>query len=217
MKPICERPSERGLTMIELLIAVTIALVVALAAYEFLESSRHTYVTKNDMANAQSSGRAGLDLMSSELRGAGYSPLGVDFDPIRLISATEIRLMADLDGDGSVGVAGELNENVTYRFEDPDGDGAYDLIRGADLNDDGDFADSGESADRIVVQVVPIDGDDDGTNEPFIDFVEAAPLTSRITLSFGVQTAHLDRFKQTKPVVNFQTDVKLRNQTKTIP
>lgn len=206
-------PRETGITLIEVLIALTIALTIALAAYEFLESTRHTYVTKNDLANAQSSGRAALDLLSTELRGAGYSPLGVDFDAISLISATQVRLWADHDGDGDVGTAGELNEKLEYVFSDPNGDGVFELRRGVDLNEDGDFEDSGESVDVILEQVLPVDIDGDGTLEPFIAFDEAAPHTRHVTVSFGVRTVRLDRLKKQRPVVSFTTDVILRNKS----
>ena len=56
------------------------------------------------------------------------------FTPLPSGSATAVRLLADHDGDGVVGTAGELNENITYEFVGPDSEGLYQLRRGVDLN-----------------------------------------------------------------------------------
>ena len=151
--------------------------------------------------------------MASEIRSAGYNPLGVSFSPLPSGSATSVRLLADLDGDGVVGTASEPNENITYEFVGPDPDGLYQLRRGTDLNGDGDFLDTGESVDVVATRVVPVDVDLDSTAEPFIVYDSGSAATARrVTLTYGVRSARKDVPVQEFDVATFQSAVSLRNQ-----
>ena len=199
--------------MLEMLVAMAIALTVLLVVYQFVDWSRRTFVRQSDQAEAHSLGRAAMNLMASEIRTAGYNPMGVRFLALPSGSATAIRVVADHDGDGVVGVAGELNENVTYQFVGPDSEGLYRLRRGVDLNGDGDFLDKGESVDEVATRVVPVDIDLDSTDEPFIVYDSGSvPNTTRVTLTFGVRSARKDVPVAEYDVARFQTAVSLRNR-----
>jgi hypothetical protein len=204
--------SEAGVTLIEMLISVVLVLIIMLGVCSFMESNKRQYQAVNQLTTATSSGRSALEIFSTEVRVAGYSPLGASFDAVPFGSATRVQLLADLDEDGVVGTATEDDENITYEFLDPEVDGVYDLVRGIDLNGDGDYVDTDESVDTIIENVVAIDLDDDGTDEAFLIYDAPAPATTRIEITFGVRTQRRHDLKSDYQVVEFKTEVNLKNK-----
>jgi hypothetical protein len=213
---------EAGFSVIEVLVASSLALIVLIAAYDFIDSTNRSYSKETGLASAQNTGRVGLDIFATELRAAGYSPLGYPFYGIANGDASRVRLMADLDGDGLVGTAGETDENVSYLFQGPDAAGLYTLLRGIDLNADWLFSGSGESLATVATNVVRVDANGDSTLDPFLvydlappvgnpPYNPAAPATSRVTVSFGVRSTSRDPLARQYPVVTFHSDVSLRN------
>jgi type II secretory pathway component PulJ len=198
--------------LIETLIAMLLALLVLLAVYAFVDSGKREYVAVTDLATAQSAGRAAMDILTAEAMVAGFSPLGAAFQAVPQGDASRVRFLADLDGDGVVGTESETDEDLSYEFVDPDGDGRYELRRGADLNGDGDFTDPGESVDGIASGLLRVDADGDGVAEPFLAYDKPPPLSRRLRVVFGVRTDHRDIVKKQYPVVRFQSEVLLRNR-----
>mgnify|MGYP001824871870 CR=1 FL=1 len=195
-----------------MLVVTVIALLVMLGAYSIIDASRKHYAAETDLATAQAAARSTMHIFSSVVRVAGYSPFGAPFFAIPQGDAFRIRLLSDRDADGVVGTAGEAYENLTYLFADPDNDSVFDLQRGVDLDGDGDFLDPGESVDTIATDVVPIDVDGDNSPEPFLAYDLAPPATRRLRIVFGVRTERREVIKGTRPVVNFVSDVFLRNR-----
>lgn len=185
--------AQSGLTLIEMLVAMAIGLFVLLAVFGFMDWSRRTYVRQSGQVEAQAAGRVALDLLTSDLRRAGYNPLGMNFAALPAGNSGRVRLLADLDGDGVVGTSTETDENITYEFAGPDASGVYELRRGVDLNGDGDFADTDESFDVLASNVIPVDVDLDGSNEAFIAFDTGAATTARrVILTFGIRSRYRD-------------------------
>lgn len=205
------KAGEAGMTLIEVMVAATLGLVVALGAFGFIDSSRRSYASQNALTTAQSDGRTTADVFTRDARGAGYSPLGVPFDAVPSGAATSVRLRADLNGNGVVGGAGETDEDLTYTFLGPT-NGIYQLQRGVDLNGDGDFTDINESVDIIATNIVPIDTNGDGATEAFLAYDYAPPWATTVTLTFGVRTAKRDVLKRQYPVTSFRSKVALRNR-----
>lgn len=204
---------------------MTLALAIILAAYDFLQNSNRTYMKQSGLADAQNSGRAALDIFVSELRNAGYSPTGRPYYGLAEGSAGTVRILADLDGDGRVGLSGETDENLSYVFQGPDSKGLYKLVRGVDYDEDWAFDGTGESVQTVATNIVAIDYDGDGADDPFITYDlappagtiaynPATPVGSRVTLTFGVQSASRDLVSKVYPTVNFHSDVALRNQNR---
>ena len=203
---------QRGTTLVEVLVTSALLLAIMLMLYTFAASSERVYATESDITSAKASGRAVIDVMSAELRAAGYSPLGASFDAIVAGDALGLRLLADLDGDAIVGTETEPGENLSYRFEDPEADGVFELIRGRDYNGDGDFDDTDESAAVVATHLVPIDADQDGVAEPFLVYDAEPPDTRLVTITFGARTAHTNRVTGEYEITRFQTAVLLRNR-----
>jgi hypothetical protein len=214
---------EAGVTFLEVLLAATLALLVMIAAYDFFESTNQSYVRETDLADARNTGRVALDIVATDLREAGYSPLGVPFYAIAQGDAGRLRRLADLDGDATVGVPGETNENLSYVFRETGEAGLFVLLRGTDLNGNWSFAEPGESHSTLARNVVQVDFDEDGTLEPFLvydweppaagaTYEYGARATSRVTITFGIRSANRDWGRREFTVVKFQSDIALRNR-----
>jgi len=215
---------QAGFTLIEVLIVATLSLIIAIAMYDFMDASNRSFTRETDIVSAQNEGRVALDIFAEDLRHSGFTPLGVGFHAVFDGDTNSLRLQSDIDGDGDVTSASEDDdEHLSYRFVDSDGDGLFELERGVDLNYDWDFDDTNESSDIVASNIVPIDVDGDGTDEPFLEYVIAPDastvaydwedaVTSRVTISFGVRAQHRDIKRRAYPVSRYHTRVTLRNR-----
>jgi len=99
---------EKGLTLVELLVAMAISGIVVAAVYTAFITQQKSYTVQDQVAEAQQNARVGLDLIAREVRMAGYG------QPSWAINA-------DTDGDGT-------NEAVTDSVTVVDGGGGPDRI-----------------------------------------------------------------------------------------
>jgi len=104
---------EKGFTIIELLIAMAIGLVVLGALVSTLVLQRRIYDLQEQATAMIQSARAAMDMITREVRMAGYNPEGLTFDGITY-DASQLHIQADLDGDG---VLGGSNEDVIYTYD----------------------------------------------------------------------------------------------------
>jgi len=104
--------SDRGFTLIELLIAMAVGLVLLGAMYGVFTMHNKTFGTQEQIAEMQQSARAAMDMMTREIRMAGYNPTGITFDGITY-STSQLQVKADLDGNGTI--AGQ--ENIIYKYD----------------------------------------------------------------------------------------------------
>jgi type IV pilus assembly protein PilW len=63
---------ERGFTIVEIMIAMTLSLIVIAGVLAVMYSSKVTYAESERVARLQESGRAAIELMLRDLRGAGF-------------------------------------------------------------------------------------------------------------------------------------------------
>lgn len=66
------RPRERGLTLIELMIAITLSLLIVGAVISLYITSQHLYRVQNNLSRLQENARYAMNEMSRDLRMAGY-------------------------------------------------------------------------------------------------------------------------------------------------
>lgn len=127
---------ETGFTLVELMIVVLLTGLISIGLFSAYQAQQTSYVIQEQVAEMQQRVRAGLDLMITDLREAGYDPeiTGVPAITTAQANAITFTLVADDDGldNNLLGGADEPNELKTVRFAlgDADGDGNNDdLLR----------------------------------------------------------------------------------------
>ena len=130
---------ESGFTLVELLIAMTIGLIILGALSSTFLMQRKVYGVQEQIVEMVQTARAAMDMMSREIRMAGYDPKGSAGAEIITASTNSIRFTIDItggesdgidnDGDGNVDEADEAafgdgdtsdsNENITYSLYTP--------------------------------------------------------------------------------------------------
>ena len=135
--------SNRGLTLVELMIAVAISGIVAGAIFTAFQSQQKSYLIQDQVAEMQQNLRAAMDIMVREIRMAGYDPQGsngfgiIDIQPrdvannfnAGLVGNGAFEFTADFDDNGTV----SGGETISYSICDfpivTGGDGINDLGR----------------------------------------------------------------------------------------
>jgi len=102
----------RGFTLVELLIAMAIGCVVLGALISTFVIQSKAYDVQEQVAEMVQSARAAMDMMTREIRMAGYNPTGATFNGITY-DAAQLQIRADLSGDGDTG---DSNENIVYKY-----------------------------------------------------------------------------------------------------
>jgi len=112
---------EQGFTLVELLVAMAIALVVIGSISSAFVSQRKTFAAQEQVNEMIQSARAAMDIISRELKMAGYNPTGAVIVGVPY-SSTQLQILADIDDDAGTGVGdgdtGDSNENIVYKFYD---------------------------------------------------------------------------------------------------
>ena len=103
---------DEGFTLAEVVMALGIMLVVLTAIINLFTSLNRTYTTQNVAAGVQQVTRAGIDIMTRNIRMAGFNPLNLN--PIGIVQASPdmIRFKLDTDGDGTIST--NTREDMAY-------------------------------------------------------------------------------------------------------
>ncbi len=102
---------ERGLSLIELLVAMAMMGLVMAATVTLLLAGHAAHAVGTARAEATQSARVALERMGSELRQAGYDPQGTRFEPILVAEPARVTLQRDLNENG---VIDPTRERITY-------------------------------------------------------------------------------------------------------
>jgi prepilin peptidase dependent protein B len=102
-----------GFSLIELVIAMTITLVVMVAASTLLATSLRTRTRENARSKALASAQRALNIMSREIGNAGYG-LNDNGLVVNDSNAASIRVRSNLDNDTTVN---EPDEDVRFVFQ----------------------------------------------------------------------------------------------------
>lgn len=115
-----------GWTLVETLIAMFLCLLTLGGIFTTLISSSRTFIAQEETVSANNRVRTVMEIMTQEIRLAGYKTALATFDGIAEATGQRIRILADLDQDGNLSGP---NEDVTYSY-DP---ATQRLFRGSDV------------------------------------------------------------------------------------
>jgi type IV pilus assembly protein PilW len=134
------RLSNQGFTMVELLIAMVVALLALGAIYSTFLSQHKSYLAQGETAAMHQNIRTAMFYLQREIRMAGCDPIGTAGAGITTANATSINFTEDVRGDlvgsDSDGAADDDNENITYALS------GNNLVRNTNLG----------AGDQIVAQ-----------------------------------------------------------------
>lgn len=110
----------KGFTLVEIMMALAISGIIVAAIYAAYMSQQRTYLAQEQVAEMQQNIRAGIDMLSREIRMAGYDPTGGAGAGITTASAGQISFTKD-DNDNagnqnSDGDTGDTDENLDFGF-----------------------------------------------------------------------------------------------------
>lgn len=107
------RLNKDGFSLIELMVSIAISGIALAAITTTFVSQSQSYDIQEQLVEMQQNARAAMDIMTREIRMAGYSPTGASFDGVTY-DASQIRVVADLNGDGDTG---DQDEDITYSWD----------------------------------------------------------------------------------------------------
>ena len=112
------RLSNQGLTLIELMIAMTVFLLVLGGIYSTFQSQHKSYLMQEEVAAMQQNIRAAMFYMTREIRMAGCDPTGNAGAGIVTANANSLSFTEDVRGDADDsdpdGATNDPNESIVY-------------------------------------------------------------------------------------------------------
>ena len=155
MRQYTEKSKAKGFTLIEVLITLAISGILMTSVYAAFQAQQDSYLAQDQVAEMQQNIRAGIFMMTREIRMAGFDPTEGAGSGITTASVSQLAFTQDInadqdgldnDADGSTdetdgsedfpnGILGDSNEAIAYGFSntnDADANGIVD-----DLNADG--------------------------------------------------------------------------------
>ncbi len=124
-----KRLGERGFTLVELLITMVISGVIVASIYSAYTAQQKVYTAQNQVTEMQQNIRAAMDIMTREIRMAGYNPTGGAGAKITTALAGQISFTQDTNCDGDTTDAGEsIDFGFSAAAVDADRNGIPDTV-----------------------------------------------------------------------------------------
>ena len=105
-----------GFTLVELLVSMGIGMVILAAVTTTFMSQTRIYNAQEQINEMQQNARGALDIISREVKMAGYKPSGGGFNGVTY-STTQLMVQADLDSSGAISTGSTANEQITYAYD----------------------------------------------------------------------------------------------------
>jgi type IV pilus assembly protein PilW len=105
-----------GFTLVELLVSMGIGMVILAAVTTTFMSQTRIYNAQEQINEMQQNARGALDIISREVKMAGYKPSGGGFNGVTY-STTQLMVQADLDSIGGISASSTANEQITYAYD----------------------------------------------------------------------------------------------------
>jgi len=162
--------NQRGITLIEMMIAIALSMILMAASLQFIVSTRQTYELNDDISRVQENGRIALDILVKDLQMAGYrQPLNGDGKVPDFFlqqcnnTADDEDTAADDNAPCLLDGGGALSDRIAVQFDPPPDNGTETDCLGTAL-----------AATSIVVNVYTVqDIDGDGINSLYCQGYDA--------------------------------------------
>src|SRR5262244_4048349 len=105
-----------GFTLTELMVSMAIGMVMLAAVTTTFMLQTKTYNAQQQINEMEQNARGVLDVITRELKMAGYKPNGGTFDGVTY-SVSQLMIQADLDGNGGISTSSSANEQITYAYD----------------------------------------------------------------------------------------------------
>ena len=115
-----KKEKDSGFTLIELLIAMALALLVIGSLSSAIISQFKTFDAQEQVTEMIQDARAAMDMISREVKMAGYDPTGEGIVGVPY-SSTQLQILMDINDDAGTGVGdgdtNDSNENIIYTYD----------------------------------------------------------------------------------------------------
>ena len=124
------RENNNGFSLLELLIALAVASILISVITVTFNTQKESYSIQAQITEMIQTSRAAMDLMTREIRMAGYDPAGGDFNGL-LTDSSKLQIFSDLNGDGDTDDEDEAiiysHEETALRIDRATGEGTQSL------------------------------------------------------------------------------------------
>jgi len=107
----------QAFTLIELMIAMALGMIVMASVATTFTSQTRTYSAQEQINQMEQNARGALDIMSREIKMAGYNPAAGTVTGVVTYTSTALTIQADLNGDGSISPNSADNEQIAYAYD----------------------------------------------------------------------------------------------------
>jgi type IV pilus assembly protein PilW len=106
--PVTYTVKEQGFTLVELMIAMAVGGIVMAAVMTSFLSQHRSYLAQDDVVEMQQNVRVAMDMLTRDIRSAGYDPTNNAGAGITTALAGQISFTQDTNGDGDTADSGEI-------------------------------------------------------------------------------------------------------------
>ena len=104
-------------TLIELMVAITIGMIVMASVATTFTSQTRTYSAQEQINQMEQNARGALDIMSREIKMAGYNPAAGTVTGVVSYTSTALTIQADLTGNGTISMSSSDYEQIAYAYD----------------------------------------------------------------------------------------------------
>jgi type IV pilus assembly protein PilW len=109
--------ADDGFTLMELMVAIAIGMFVLASVATTFTTQTRTYSAQEQINQMEQNLRGALDIMSREIKMAGYKPNGGPVTGVVSYTSTSLTIQADLNADAAISTSGSDNEQIAYVYD----------------------------------------------------------------------------------------------------